>query len=127
MRDLSGALQSLEGDRHRSGTRTPSSTFHLTAPDPDFLYKLALPIADAVPATTPLRARLPLPATGPDEIAKVDAKHGEIDLVRNPRFRVWSAAAQPEGFPDQIVERFGYTAKSAVEAVERGTADITER
>ena len=100
-------------------------TFHLTAPDPDFLYKLALPIADAVPATTPLRARLPLPATGPYEIAKVDAKQGEIDLVRNPGFRVWSAAAQPEGFPDQIVERFGYTAKTAVEAVERGTADIT--
>ena len=100
-------------------------TFHLTAPDPDFLYKLALPIADAVPATTPLRARLPLPATGPYEIAKVDAKQAEIELVRNPRFRVWSAAAQPEGFPDQIVERFGYTAKSAVEAVERGTADIT--
>ena len=106
----------------------PSSntvTFHLTAPDPDFLYKLALPMADAVPAGTPLEARLPLPATGPYEIAGYDAKRGVIRLVRNPRFRLWSAAAQPDGFPDRIVERYGYTGQSAVHAVERGTADIT--
>ena len=100
-------------------------TFHLTAPDPDFLYKLALPMADAVPAGTPLHARLPLPATGPYEIASYDAKRSVIRLVRNPRFRLWSAAAQPDGFPDQIVERYGYTGESAVHAVERGTADIT--
>jgi peptide/nickel transport system substrate-binding protein len=103
-------------------------TFHLTAPDPDFLYKLALPIADVVPASTPLRARLPLPATGPYEIAELDAKRPEqavIRLVRNPHFHLWSAAAQPDGFPDQIIERFGYTAERAVNAVVRGTADIT--
>ena len=46
-------------------------------------------------------------------------------LVRNPRFRVWSAAAQPDGYPDRIVERFRYTGASAIRAVERGTADIT--
>jgi peptide/nickel transport system substrate-binding protein len=45
--------------------------------------------------------------------------------VRNPRFRLWSAVAQPAGFPDAIVERFGYTAESGVHAVESGTADIT--
>src|SRR5262249_20226345 len=28
-------------------------TFHLTAPDPDFLYKLAFPFADAIPPDTP--------------------------------------------------------------------------
>jgi peptide/nickel transport system substrate-binding protein len=48
-----------------------------------------------------------------------------IRLVRNPRFRLWSAAAQPDGFPDQIIERFGYTADQAVNLVERGAADIT--
>ena len=48
-----------------------------------------------------------------------------VDLVRNPRFRVWSAAAQPDGYPDKIVERYGYTGASAIHAVERGTADIT--
>ena len=103
-------------------------TFHLTAADPDFLFKLALPIADAVPASTPLDARLPLPATGPYEIAEIDAKRPKravIHLVRNPHFHLWSAAAQPDGFPDEIIERFGYSAEHAVDAVERGTADLT--
>ena len=100
-------------------------TFHLAAPDPDFIYKLALPIADAVPAGTLLEARLPLPATGPYQIAQIDAKRAVIRLVRNPHFRLWSAAAQPDGFPDQIVEKYGYTGESAIQAVEHGTADIT--
>ena len=93
--------------------------------DPDFLYKLALPIANAVPAATPLDAAVPLPATGPYEIGSIDVKHSVVTLVRNPRFRLWSTAAQPTGFPDRIVERFGYTGPTAVLAVEHGAADIT--
>ena len=100
-------------------------TFHLSSPDPDFIYKLALPVADAVPMSTPLKARLPLPATGPYKIASLDVKRGVVTLVRNPRFRLWSNAAQPDGFPDRIVERFGYTGQSAVRAVESGKADVT--
>jgi DNA-binding beta-propeller fold protein YncE len=100
-------------------------TFHLTGPDPDFVYKLALPLADVVPASTPFDARLPLPATGPYEVAGYDAKRGVIRLVRNPHFRLWSSAAQPAGFPDRIVVRYGYTGASAVRAVERGAADLT--
>ena len=101
-----------------------SVTFHLDAPDPDFLYKLALPIADAVPAQTPLKTHLPLPATGPYEIKEIDAKRSVVRLVRNTRFHVWSAA-RPDGFPDQIVERWGSNGASAVRAVERGVANIT--
>jgi peptide/nickel transport system substrate-binding protein len=48
-----------------------------------------------------------------------------VRLGRNPRFRLWSAAAQPDGFPDRIVEKYGYTGQSAVHAVESGAADIT--
>ncbi len=48
-----------------------------------------------------------------------------VTLVRNPHFRLWSDAAQPDGFPDRIVERFGYTGQSAVSAVESGKADVT--
>jgi ABC-type transport system substrate-binding protein/class 3 adenylate cyclase/streptogramin lyase len=99
-------------------------TFHLARPDADFLYQLALPPYDAVPASTPLKARLPLPATGPYEIVGYQAK-GVVRLARNPRFHVWSAAAQPAGYPDRIVERYGYTGPSAVRAVEQGKADIT--
>jgi YVTN family beta-propeller protein len=113
-------------------------TFHLTEPDPDFLYKLALPTADAVPAKTPENASLPLPATGPYMVATVDEKRSEVKLVRNPRFRMWSAAAQPDGYPDAIVERWGSkslvnappaalarSGVAAVRAVERGAADVT--
>jgi peptide/nickel transport system substrate-binding protein len=99
-------------------------TFHLSKPDPDFLLKLALPVYDAVPASTPLHARLPLPATGPYRIAGWRRK-GVVVLVRNPRFRVWSTEAQPQGYPDKIVERYRYTGAEAIHAVEQGRADIT--
>jgi peptide/nickel transport system substrate-binding protein len=98
-------------------------TFHLTAPDPDLLHKLTLPAAFAVPAGTPISARLPLPATGPYMIASYDPKHG-ARLVRNPRFHEWSAAAQPSGYPDEIVLRTGLSPDAQVSAVERGKADV---
>lgn len=80
-------------------------TFHLTQPDPDFLYKLTLTFAYILPATTPGReARTPLPATGPYLISRYTPGQ-ELLMVRNPRFREWSAAAQPVGHPDQILIR----------------------
>ena len=121
-----GCLAGVHCDLTRGITTSPGSstvTFHLSRPDPDFLLQLALPDFDAVPASTPLRARLPLPATGPYEIAGWRPK-GVVVLVRNPRFRVWSTEAQPDGYPDKIVERYNYTGTSAIHAVERGTADI---
>jgi hypothetical protein len=48
---------------------------------PRRVYKLALPHADAVPAGTPLKAQLPLPATRPYMIAGINAKQGVIRLV----------------------------------------------
>jgi len=127
---IDGAAECLTGTRcdlTRGITTSPGSstvTFHLSRPDPDFLLQLALPDYDAVPASTPLRARLPLPATGPYEIAGWRPK-GVVVLVRNPRFQVWSTEAQPDGYPDKIVERYRYTGAQAIHAVERGTADIT--
>jgi YVTN family beta-propeller protein len=106
--------------------RTNTITFHLTRPDPDFAYKLASPLADAVPASTPLHAKLPLPATGPYDIVNINRKAGTVRLARNAQFRVWSAVAQPAGYPDQIVERFNYTDPGAVAAVEAGTANLTD-
>jgi peptide/nickel transport system substrate-binding protein len=99
-------------------------TFHLTSPDPDFLYALALPEAFAVPADTPVKFTHALPATGPYMFASLDPKHG-ITLVRNPHFKEWSPAAQPSGYPDSIVVRFGGTANAQVSAVEHGKADLT--
>ena len=122
-----GCLTGKHCDLTRGITTSPGSstvTFHLSKPDSDFLFQLALPDYDAVPASTPLHAQLPLPATGPYKIAGYQPK-GVVVLVRNPRFRVWSAAAQPDGYPDRIVERYRYTGPSAIRAVQRGTVDIT--
>jgi YVTN family beta-propeller protein len=102
-----------------------SITFHLTAPDPDFLAKLALPPAYAVPAGTPAHeVGAPLSATGPYTIAAY--RKGKLaKLERNPRFHEWSADAQPQGYPDTIEWRFSDAPGAVtVRAVERGEADI---
>jgi len=98
-------------------------TFHLAEPDPDFLYKLGLPYAFAVPADTPAKdAGLhPLPATGP-YIQSVKPG-GAVTLVRNPRFHEWSRAAQPDGYPDRIVITSAKAVPDAVREVERGSRD----
>ncbi|HEY2125843.1 MAG TPA: BTAD domain-containing putative transcriptional regulator [Streptosporangiaceae bacterium] len=100
-------------------------TFHLVAPDPEFLHKLAFPFADAVPAGTPARAVASgrLPATGPYMTQSYLPNHHWV-LVRNPRFREWSAEAQPPGYPDRIVLRFGVPPGQAVHAVQDGQADV---
>jgi peptide/nickel transport system substrate-binding protein len=100
-------------------------TFHLAAPDPDFLFKLALPYGDVVPKSSPpidVGAR-PLPATGPYRIARYVPGRALL-LVRNPYFRTWSRDAQPPGYPDRIVYRFGLSAPAETSAVEQGRADV---
>jgi peptide/nickel transport system substrate-binding protein len=99
-------------------------TFHLARPDPDFLYELTLAYADVLPATIPGRqARAPLPATGPYMITRY-LPGRELVLIRNPRFREWSAAAQPAGHPDRIVIRLGLTAAQGAASVAHGTGDF---
>jgi peptide/nickel transport system substrate-binding protein len=46
-----------------------------------------------------------------------------LGLVRNPRFHEWSKAAQPDGYPDEIVFNIGGTPDEAVNDVVRGKAD----
>jgi YVTN family beta-propeller protein len=99
-------------------------TFRLVEPDPEFFYKLALPFAYAIPAGTPrTKAARPLPATGPYRIAGYDPQR-RLKLVRNPSFREWSHAAQPDGYPDTIVWQPQADPQAAVDAVERGRADV---
>jgi YVTN family beta-propeller protein len=97
-------------------------TIRLRAPDPDFLYKLALPFASVVPAGTPATGNRPVPGTGPYRIAEYTNRR--LRLVRNRHFRVWSKAAQPEGVPDKIVLELGGTPDAWMTAVERGRADF---
>lgn len=105
-------------------TDATTITFHLTAPDPEFLYKLALPFSDAVPSSAPDRdiGREPLPATGPYMISSYT--DSELRLVRNPLFREWSRAAQPVGYPDEFVWTIGPDVGQQLDMILAGTADV---
>jgi YVTN family beta-propeller protein len=83
--------------------RARTVTFKLVAPDPDFLYKLAQPVAAAIPVGTPKRKTI-VPATGAYQIASYTSKR--LVLERNPHFHEWSQAAKPDGFPDRIIWTF---------------------
>lgn len=109
---------------------TRSVTFRLLAPDPEFLDKLALSFAVAVPAATPDRdvGTAPVPATGPYKIVRYVPKRS-LELVRNPYFREWSRAAQPDGYPDRILVRYldrgsDTAIDAALNSVLRGQADL---
>jgi peptide/nickel transport system substrate-binding protein len=113
--DLSSGIQSNETTR--------TIIFNLSEPDPDFIYKLAMPSAYPVPDGVPMNELVTgvFPGTGPYVVAK--ATDDEIRLTRNPNFRVWDAAVRPDGYPDEIV--FGVQEDDAqrIEMVESGAAD----
>ena len=46
-------------------------------------------------------------------------------MKRNPYFKEWSQAAQPDGYPDQITQSFGLTVEAQITAIENGQADWT--
>jgi len=100
-------------------------TFHLAAPDPEFLYKLAFSWAYPIPRGTPdhMISAARLPATGPYMTSSLIPRHTWV-LVRNPRFREWSAQAQPGGYPDRIVLRLDVRPAQAAADVEHGRADV---
>ena len=99
--------------------------FHLTEPDGDLLYKLAMPFAVLLPPSVGMKvpAGRPLPATGPYRIARFD-KGREVRLERNPQFKSWSPAVRPDGNPDAVVVRYRVPARGAAERVSSGKADI---
>jgi ABC-type transport system substrate-binding protein/DNA-binding SARP family transcriptional activator len=100
-------------------------TFHLAAPDPDFLFKLATGAAVPVPRGAPMHdfRTHPFPGTGPYRFGSIAAH--ELTFIRNPGFHEWSHAAQPDGQPDRLVWRFGGTSAAEVRSVIAGRADWT--
>jgi peptide/nickel transport system substrate-binding protein len=100
-------------------------TIHLTASDPEFLFKLALPFAYVVPGNTSpkLTGNDVPPGTGPYMWQSYDPNK-EAVLVRNPNFKVWNPDAQPDGYPDKIVEKYGLQVSDEVTAVENDQADV---
>lgn len=103
---------------------TNKVVIHLLTADPELPYKLAVPHASILPASAPPKdaGNTPIPTTGPYMVASYDPNRA-LKMVRNPGFKQWSRAAQPQGYSDTIEETFGLTVEAAVTAVENGQAD----
>ena len=100
--------------------------FHLSAPDPDFLDKLT-PNAFGAPVPSGIPDRdmglRPIAGTGPYRI--VSATASKVVFERNPYFREWSHAAQPQGRPNKIVWLTPTSEQGVVNDIEQGKADWT--
>ncbi|WP_395019854.1 ABC transporter substrate-binding protein [Dongia sp.] len=99
-------------------------TLHLTQPDAEIYYKLAVPHAVILPADSPAKdvGTAPLPGTGAYMIESYDPNK-QLKIVRNPHFKEWSKDAQPDGYPDVVVMDFGLTDEAEVTAVANDQAD----
>ena len=126
--DLAGAVGCI---RHRRCDLSrsvvvagPSTlTFQLPAPNPHFFTDLSRLVP--VPAGTSMHdvGTKPVPSTGPYAIDAF-APGRVLTLVRNRYFHVWSSAARPDGYPDEIVNRSVRSPDEAVRDVLAGKADI---
>jgi peptide/nickel transport system substrate-binding protein len=101
-----------------------SVAFHLSQADPEFLDQLAMPFASILPADSPAHdaGTNPIPGTGPYYFSSY-APSSALVMKRNPYFKVWSAQAEPAGYPNEIEETFGLSAEAEVTAIENGQAD----
>jgi peptide/nickel transport system substrate-binding protein len=103
---------------------TNSVVFNLIAPDAEFLDQLAVPFGSIIPANTPAKDQgdTPIPGTGAYYFSSYNPNSALV-MKRNPYFKVWSAPAQPQGYPNEIEMTFGLPVESEVTAVENGQAD----
>ena len=103
---------------------TNTVTINLLNPDAEFLDQLAVPFGSILPSTAPVKdaGSTPIPGTGAYEF-KSYSPNTDLVMVRNPFFKVWSAAAQPQGYPNEIDMTFGATVESEVTAVQNGQGD----
>ncbi len=103
---------------------TGQIVIHLTGPNGELLDQLALPFAYILPPGLPNAdvGTTPIPSTGPYMIKSFAPSTGLV-MVRNPDFKQWSAAAQPQGYPNEIKWTWGVTANDEVNGVQNGTYD----
>jgi len=101
-------------------------TINLIGPDPEFKYKLAVPHASIVPASSPSSdaGTKPIPTTGPYYFASYNPNK-QLVMKRNPYYKQWSKDAAPDGYPDQITQSFGLTVEAQITAIENGQYDWT--
>jgi YVTN family beta-propeller protein len=103
---------------------TNALTITLAAPDPDFLYKLAMGFGHVVPTgSVPANelATEPYPGTGPYQVASISGD--TVRLVRNPNFHSWDPQVRPAGFADEVIWTSGIEPEQQVAMVESDEAD----
>ncbi len=99
-------------------------TINLTAPDSEIFSKLAVPHASILPADAPLAdaGTTPIPGTGAYYIDSYNPNE-QMVMKRNPHFKEWSVDAQPDGYADEIVYKFGLTEEATINAIINGQID----
>jgi YVTN family beta-propeller protein len=101
--------------------------FHLTEPDPEFLYKLSEFVYAAAPGISEGESKVPIPTTGPYMVVNYKKGARELTLGRNPYFRQpWSFAARPDGYPDVIHFKKVDDSAKPFEDVLAGRADLMD-
>jgi ABC-type transport system substrate-binding protein len=113
---LLGGLRSVVADDAHA-----TIVIRLARADPEFLYRLALPFAYAVPPGTAAPSGV-VAATGPYRITSFEPGR-RIRLERNRFYRQWSALARPDGYPDAVDVRLGVRPSKAVDDIRTGRAD----
>jgi peptide/nickel transport system substrate-binding protein len=117
------AACTLQGGVETDST-TNTVTIHIKKPSGEFLDQMSMPFASVLPADTPPHdlGTTPPITTGAYHVVRYDPTR-ELLIERNPYFHQWSADAQPEGYVDRMVYRFGLQDESELTAVENGEQD----
>ena len=102
---------------------TSTITFRLSTPDPSLFEELQYLMP--VPAGTPPHdvGTTPVPGTGPYAIQSYVPGH-LLTFARNRYFHVWSEAARPDGYPDEIDYRIVDDQDAALHQVLTRRADL---
>ncbi len=100
-------------------------TFHLATPDPELPLQARPAVRLPGPGRHPGRGlRASSRSRRPGRTWSREAGPKRIELERNPGFREWSAAAQPDGFVDAISWRFDEEPREAFDQLEGGDVDV---
>jgi peptide/nickel transport system substrate-binding protein len=94
-----------------------------------FPYKLATNLVVATPPGVSLTKPFssPMPGTGPYKISPSSyAKGKDLVLTRNPFYQLWSVAAQPPGYPDEIRFHIAPSIQAMVDDVLSGRANYAD-
>lgn len=99
-------------------------TINLVAPDAEIFSKLAVPHASILPADAPLAdaGTTPIPGTGAYFFESYNPNE-QLVIKRNPHFKEWSVDAQPDGYADEIIYKFGLTEEATINAIINGQID----